>query len=593
MAAPANAQRELDLIEKVEWRILSASSDEAKLQDLLKVYLAPLLLKAGSEHVSVRNKVISTCQTINKLVKSPGLVLPVAALLDQFKATEHPLIRHFDLIYIQHSVGKLGADEHRALVPKALRGISKGATASTSQLFNVVLRMLGAVKIPSRGSKEDAEFREAMGLQDPEDARFVADWFGKLLLLKTNVTGQAPSPGMSESDISFLTLGKPTVWDPAAGGLNLAETRIQVVNLLASGAFTDEERFVPAIYAASSSDYRISNVGDDLLKRSTVSLEDKALVQQLYKAHSALPAPYRIRILGILSKSAIATTFTDEILSVFQQNVDPSPESSDAMQIDDQPAVKVSGRERYKLHQALFEFINWVARIGSGKTEYNKIGPPLVNLLRDFIRDQGWPRPTVQSLDVSSLRSRVYETIGILAKGASMSDSERLSLAGWLFRSLSEDPTSDIVVPIDGALSSLASVFKPPHSFPLNTQLQSILLTYMTLKDDDGEVVRSARHAVTKWANNCLQFSDVLARWIDILAIAGRLDERSDVIEEGHRGLDPWTYYANDDRTGALPDWKEMVQMFFKEPITPLNAASILVDRGRGVNADDKGPFCS
>lgn len=57
MAAPVDAKRELELIEKVEWRILSASSDEEKLQSLLKVYLAPLLLKAGSEHVAVRNKV--------------------------------------------------------------------------------------------------------------------------------------------------------------------------------------------------------------------------------------------------------------------------------------------------------------------------------------------------------------------------------------------------------------------------------------------------------------------------------------------------------------------------------------------------------
>jgi proteasome component ECM29 len=57
MAAPPDAKRELDLIEKVEWRILSASSDEEKLQGLLKIYLAPILLKAGSEHLSVRNKV--------------------------------------------------------------------------------------------------------------------------------------------------------------------------------------------------------------------------------------------------------------------------------------------------------------------------------------------------------------------------------------------------------------------------------------------------------------------------------------------------------------------------------------------------------
>lgn len=48
--------KELALVGKVEMRIALASSDK-KLEDLLKVYLAPLLLKLGSEHVAVRNKV--------------------------------------------------------------------------------------------------------------------------------------------------------------------------------------------------------------------------------------------------------------------------------------------------------------------------------------------------------------------------------------------------------------------------------------------------------------------------------------------------------------------------------------------------------
>ncbi len=515
----------------------------------------------------------------------------MGALLDQYKATEQALIKHFDLIYIQHSVGKLDTDEQRTLVPKALRGISTGSTASISQLFNVTLRMLPAVKVPPRGSKEDVDFRESMGLADPNDAKFVAEWFGKLLLLRANTSGPTKSPGLTEADINFLTGGKPETWDPAAGGLNLLETRIQVVNLLASGAFTDDERFIPAIYAASSADYRISGVGDDLLKRSSVSLEDETLARRLFEAHSRLPAPYRIRILGVLSKSETATTFTDEILAAFRRNVAGQAEAGDAMQIDGQPvAAKPSGLELNKLHRALFEFINWVARIGPSKTDYNKIGPPLVELLKDFVTDQGWPKPGRQSLDESALRSRAYETIGILAKGASMSDNDRLSLAGWLFRSLSEDPTPDVVVNIDGALSSLTSLFKPPHGFVVNTQLQSILLTYMILKDDDGDVVRSSRHAVAKWANNCLPFSDVYARWIDILAIAGRPDERSDVVEEGHKGLDPWTYHANDDKSRALPNWKEMVQMFFKEAIAPLNA-SPLWSQGPGMDVDDRGVF--
>jgi hypothetical protein len=57
MTEAQNAEaKELALISKVEMRIALAST-EKKLEDLLKIYLAPLLLKLGSEHVAVRNKV--------------------------------------------------------------------------------------------------------------------------------------------------------------------------------------------------------------------------------------------------------------------------------------------------------------------------------------------------------------------------------------------------------------------------------------------------------------------------------------------------------------------------------------------------------
>jgi hypothetical protein len=48
--------KELALVGKVEMRIALASS-EKKLEDLLKVYLSPLLLKLGSDSLAVRNKV--------------------------------------------------------------------------------------------------------------------------------------------------------------------------------------------------------------------------------------------------------------------------------------------------------------------------------------------------------------------------------------------------------------------------------------------------------------------------------------------------------------------------------------------------------
>lgn len=92
-------QRELDLVEKVDFRILSVCNNEEKLQQLLTVYLPPLLLKAASEHGSVRNKVrcpsrapfppcpplsphelkltmrrqvVGICQRLNTFIQSPG-----------------------------------------------------------------------------------------------------------------------------------------------------------------------------------------------------------------------------------------------------------------------------------------------------------------------------------------------------------------------------------------------------------------------------------------------------------------------------------------------------------------------------------------
>ncbi|KAK3938765.1 ARM repeat-containing protein [Diplogelasinospora grovesii] len=567
MAGPSTEQRELDLIEKVDFRILGVANNEEKLQALLKTYLPPLLLKAGSEHASVRTKAITLCQRLSTFIQPPSIVLPVAALLDQYKSVEAPLIKHFDLIFIQHSVGRLEPFERRKLIPKVIRGIGSDSGPSVSGLFNVLLRLLADLTLPGRGSKEDTSLREDVGLADSADAKFVATWFGKLLLLRSNATTSNGSPGLTDEDVKFLTLGKPDTWNPASKGLGLPETRIKVAGFLASGAFTDEERFIPAIYAASSSDSRVSSFGDDMLKRTTVSLEDSALVRRLFEAHSKLPAPYRIRILGLLSKSEISTTFTEEILAVFQREVTDNVNSSDAMQLDGpSTTTATTGLERTKIYRALFEFINWAARIGPKKTDFSKVGSSLIGLLREFTELQGWPKPRSLSLDETTLRSRAYETIGVLAKGTATPLEETNALVEWLFRSLAQDPTPDVVVNIDGALSSLTSIYQPPLDPELQSYLLEILMHYMGVAEGTAGAVRNVRHAVTKWANRCLPFTDVWARWIDILAIAGRRDERSDVIEEGQRGLDPWTHYVNNAELRTLPDWRDMATAFFVTP---------------------------
>lgn len=65
MAAPASTEaRELELVGKVELRI--ALTKDEKLESVLKLYLPPLLLKLGSDHVAVRNKVCPSLEGSSK-----------------------------------------------------------------------------------------------------------------------------------------------------------------------------------------------------------------------------------------------------------------------------------------------------------------------------------------------------------------------------------------------------------------------------------------------------------------------------------------------------------------------------------------------
>lgn len=57
MAADSAEAREMRLVDNVDSKILAVAVKEEKLHQLLQRYLAPLILKAASEHEPVRRKV--------------------------------------------------------------------------------------------------------------------------------------------------------------------------------------------------------------------------------------------------------------------------------------------------------------------------------------------------------------------------------------------------------------------------------------------------------------------------------------------------------------------------------------------------------
>jgi proteasome component ECM29 len=422
-------------------------------------------------------------------------------------------------------------------LPILLRGIAKDASKPTcATVFNVFLRLLPRLRLPLRGSKEDGELRVKLGLDKHiDDAEFVASWFGKLMFLSiARITPAGGStritcPGLNADEYAFLTLnGKDEAWDAKlTEGMNLTETKINVLQFLASGAFQDSERFIPALFAASDTNSRISSIGEDLIKRTTVSLEDKSLISSLFDIYLTSKPALRTRVLSLLSKSTMATTFPDKIITIVQKSMQPKG--------NDSPTVQ--GLEAIKLRNAMFNFMNWVSRMGS-PGDLERVAPSVIRFLRAYIEEQGWPVPKSKSSDETSLRALAYETLGSMAKTVpSIVVEPDLELVRWLFRSLTEEKSSDtIFISIEGALASLLNSFAAPLQPQLRDNLRSLLLSYM-VQEQDENVVRSARFVTVRWANRCLEYSDIVGKWIDILALGGRPDERNDVVEEGNKGL--------------------------------------------------------
>ena len=464
-------------------------------------------------------------------------------------------------------------------------------------MFNLFLRLLHSLKLPPRGNKEDLELRAKLRLADREDdASFVATWLGKLILFGINQNGATRCPGLSKEDCSFLQLyGKKDTWTAGTeGGLSLVETKVVASRFLASGAFLDTERFLPALFTSADPNSRISDIGDDILKRATsaVSLEDAALVKQLYEIYlgtrgdeGSLPArvPLQTKILSLLCKSKSASSFIPQSMQIVEEALVPQGLAQQAV-----ITPPKQGLEASKLRGQVFAFTNWLARISS-PADLSAFAPALVGQLRSYIESQGWPRPPANDSTLSpgelSSRAYGYESIGLLAGACpdKLLREPNLELLRWLFLSLSEDPTGkDVSASIEQALSSVLGAMGSDLDPELENALTSLLLHQMFLRPDDSEathnqIMRSTRYLAVRFANRCLPFSNTTARWIDVLAMEGDANERSAILEEGRKGLDPYWYrMLNPTKDGTtlsegsseatryeLPNFAKLVEKFF------------------------------
>jgi proteasome component ECM29 len=522
----------------------------------------------------------------------------VKALLKQFKDNPNtPLIRHFDLTYIQKGLSRLSNHELADLLPLLTENVARDAAASAvngSKLFNCLLRSLSVYKLPLKGTPDDTALRTTLAISDA-DAKFLSFWFGKVILLRSG-SASGSTPGVSEDEQSFLTLqGRPETWDHLkSDGLNLAETRSRVLTFLASGAFTSDERFLPALFSSADAASRIADLGEDMLKRAlpNIDLTDRDLISKLYDIYfsyytsndqnashyvPAVRVPVRTKIISVLSKSQTSTTFPEKVHRLAQKDL-----------VEGDSTLSKNDREVLKLRSAVVGFVSFMSR-QAAKSDLAAIAQPLIRLLQTFIEQQGEDNRTP---DFKTLRGSTYEIIGQLAAAnRTVLLQSDLALLRWLFQSLAEESDRDVVVSVDEALSSTMRSFQQGLDDAVEVALRGLLTDVMT---QESRNARNLQYAALRFANRCLAYSDVTSRYIDLLALATP-ESSHDMVEEAKKGLDPYWYrlYQTNETLGrgptldarsAFPDFTELASYVFtpaRASQLPANVLAIAVQYAR------------
>ena len=574
MSAATAEAKELELVGKVELRIALASDDE-KLSGLLKVYLTPLLLKLASSSQAVRNKVVGVCNHISNRVQSPSVALPVAALVKQFHENDNNLIRLFDLRYIETGLERLSHADRTNVLFDVLKGLSildQGSASSLpsrASILNIFLRLLPLWKLPARGTKEDIELRTSLGVDDAT-WKILSTWLTRFLVLEPNGSSSCLT---QEEEAAFQLNKTPGYWATGSGN-NMIQAKIAVANLLASGAFTKEEKFIAGVILLADNNASLESIGDIIFKQNTFNLESAEIVDNLFhlyfgQQHEPIRRPahpkLQTRILTLLSKSKKATTYHDRILYLLQ----------------DDPGTS-TGLEASKKRSQIFTFINWTAQVADESSK-RAIAPSAVLELRDFIERQGWPSPGISGNRPSraevDLRAHAYESIGILSPYSS--SFENLDLFKWLLTSLRCDNTDNqIFVSIEGAVGRAINELAKEWYSKDRIDLQRFLEWHMTAEIGDAdsdyglETKRVTKFVALRCANRCLGFDDHGRVWINLMAISSA-EARQELVEEGRRGLDPYQFLlAQTDRhvPFKLPDFKDLTKHLFETKMVEISA---------------------
>lgn len=597
--APADPEREYNLISKLELRIASASTDE-KLQEILEKFLPALLLKLASPTEKNRNLTIKICQYIHQRLKiNAAIKLPVSALVKTFRNDENnALVRRFCLVFIELGLPRLDTRQAIDTLPGVLKlAVPPNEECDTTDRklwavgFDFLFEVLTKWKIPERESNEDAALKETFALSTTQADLLVAQ-LCEFLLFDPKDTPATTSTTPQSPNEDFRPVMEKNF-------KRRSEVVLPVAKFLFTSLFTDTQRLIPAVIMAVDANASAANMSDVMFKQCNFDFEADATVDALFTLYDRAKPKLQTRILTLLSRSQASTSRTDDILVMVEKHLSSKRGASDNNNSGGRSGSGGGGGlEASKLRAALFSYLTWTVRVGGKYLAGGYVSARLQDLLKEYIELQGWPKmnpDNVSSPAEMELRSKAYETIGLLASLKSLPGVEvrptgqhnerhnrMVNLVTWLFTSLRCDVTREIRSSIEEAIGRIMNaldmtIFEDEQA---TDRLESLLRWNVLAQPGDEDDVyylptmNSVTYPALRFVNKCLPFHDVGARYMNVLALSSQ-GSRREVAEEAARGLDLYWHTSNQrlvspsssadstSQTLQLPKIKSLVREFF------------------------------
>ncbi|EGV64839.1 proteasome component M29 [Yamadazyma tenuis] len=549
------AEKELDLINKVDLRIALASTDE-QLESSLKLYLAPLLLKLSSPHAQVRQAIFKIIQnTMTRLTAARTIRLPAVALLAQVKnpkvadGLDASTVRLYSLLFISKAIDRMSPDEKRELVPDVLHDISAFAPGIGARLFSIFCKLISGWKAPEHDSMEyqgllkDLDF----GAHTADEA-FVCAKVARFLMLQPNSTpNPIPSPGLNIADVSFFSKDAGITYKTPQ---EIFLVKRDLMEFLKVG-FSSSNLRLPLLVASSDSSSAINDSAEILYRKLNVDLEDEVFVGQLIDLFTGNEQSGTPPVNPVLQ---------EKILSQLTRSVTATKNGNIAKVTNLGLSTSYS-----KLKQVTIQFIKWIS-VHSEDSEsdasqsmllFNK---NMAQRLKESILNDGWPQalsvPGKSYTATMNQRSSQYEALCNILKVSPGLFLDEFTYLEFLFDSL-EGESVDLRSTIQEGLSSL-KVFLPKLSAEGKNQLKELGTKYLSSDSPKNDNIHSCRFMILKFINCCFPFNDCEARYLNVLGTAKT--NRPETIEEATRGLHPhWFNITQSSNTNEFKSTLELL----------------------------------